>query len=1349
MVFEVHLLGLVHGYVGINFIRRRLSGLNGFVIQPLPHLIFRYFFLPVSISLCLLVLLLHAAPPTPEKSVTIVNQEAEDPSWKQRWDEARALVQQQKFTEAIDKYQEVLDKKPYIEEVKWELSNSYIEIEDYGQALVIIESLVETSPERIDYLVSGGEVALALGKTDLASRFFGRALALDPGGPASEDALLGLIASFTEQGKGELAIPLMEQLYQRGVLGQDFTLELGRHYARQNEYPRAAHYYSELVEAYQVEPAVRLEAADVFDKSGKSQAAAEQRELYLQTEPEDHEVRIKLADSYNEQKEVRKALPHMLFLLEKQVRREEYLLAVARIYLLSLGRTDRALQFFEQYREEFPDGTDVSSEIATLQLIVANDLLAIVENDGVWMLWRDLARLTPDRIGIYRAMADMLEQMGRGKENDLIEVLQIINIHEPEDFTVVAQLSDLFMKNKKYSDCLAFLDTTREHHQANGDYFLLRARCQEGSGLDLERLQSYEEYLQINPADETVRVKAIDLAGRLGLVDEMRKFSTGTNPKSTSQVTATQESLFDALLRNGLLVEAHDLYGQVVVPTIDAEQAARFSEELANAYLKSNRPFVAEQILRAYAATFPTNGYGYLLLAQHHLLRSDTVKAVRWLEALDRQLQSSKIVLDLKQKSRLVHLHLLLDQKQGKVGVHQRALAHLNTQLKANQIVGQDIEILIFAAGQYLLTNRYDQALTLIKRFQPKFKGEERLDSLRRVILHDKNKKTALFGPADLTALSYAEGLALTESLASLRRFPEAQILSEMLSSQFPRSLRAKAVLAQSAKLARDYPVALETYRSLVGEYGGEVHFRDQMLRLENMLGQPSSIFSLYSVSADETGRKNSIRSTIEAMDYPEAKLMWARALWSEDKWEEALDVYGLLDTELKRDLDRLIDLLQDRPELGGQVSDYLSGKDIFELSEQEFIDLLMSIDFIAVNLNREINKLSAEYYNYYRWGNIVDKEMTAKSSLKAREFYQAEIDYQKLFEEDDELIEPAYPDLATVYGRLGRDKEETELLATIKEKDLFYPELSKAAEKSIRRQQPFFALEGFYNEEEGRGGFKNITQKYLGVGLGVKPTLSQEIGFRFGRNEYGNSFSSTLAKSNYLLGNYAIQFGENTEGTFKLGFEDFDTDASSFLIYDVHIKSKLEQRVELFGVVTQNPVDDTIESLEDNIYRKELKLGLNLDYLFGLFFGFDLGFYDYNDSNEGERYNLWAAYRWFGERSSLDLTYSFLKLQNKIDNLSATAADSDDDGAGLSYWSPGDYWKHRVAALYKLELWPMGRLQSGSSSLSAMYALGYENEDNLVHEFEANIILEINQPFLVKGTFSTLVSDDYDNLKG
>ena len=1319
------------------------------MIEPLPKRLINYLILPVCISLCLLALLLHAAPPTSEKSITIVNQESEDPSWKKRWDEARSLAQQRKYTEAIAKYQEVLAEKPHIEEVKWELSKSYMAVADYGQALVIIESLVETTPNNIDYLVSGGEIASAMGRVDLASRFFGRVLALDPGGPVSEIALRGLISSFVEQGKKDLAIPLMEQLYQRGVLEQEYILELGRHYADKKFFAKAAYYYLDLVDNYKVAPPVRLEAAAVFDRSDQGQEAAVQRELYLQSDPDNYEERIKLTEYYNGQEEVRKALPHMLELLDNQVRREDYLLAVARIYLFSLGRTDRALQYFEQYREEFPGGTDVSSEIATLQLILANDLLAIVENDGVWMLWRDLARLTPDRIGIYRAMADMLEEMGREKEKDLIEVLQIINIHEPKDFSVVTKLSALYMKNNMYGDCLSFLENTREHHRNNAKYFLLRARCQHGGGFEFEELESYEEYLKIKPSDGIVAAKAVDLAGRMGLVERMRFFYETGSKKKVSQAAAVKYSYFRGLLRNGLIEEAHQLYRVIHEQNGDNDWARWLSMELSDAYHDSNRTFVAEQILRTFAAATPDRADGYLLLARYHLRREDSSSASVWLEALEKLEQSSQLSLDPGQKSIQVHLNLLRDGLVGKVGTHQMALSHLNSQLRSNKIVAEDVEILIFAVIQYLRTNRYDEALTLIRRFQQKFKGEERLESLRRIVMHDKNKKPALFTPADLEPLSYTERLALTSALIDLERYQEAQSLAEVLSSELPKSLRSRVLAARVAKSAKDYQTALALYRALADTISGEVYFRDQVVRIENLLGQPESIFSMFSVSADETGRKNRITIAIESMDYPEAKLMWARALWSIDKWEEALDVYALLDTELQRDMDRFIDLLQDRTELSDLVINYPAAQGNFDQADPEFINVLMSTEFVADNLNSQINRTSADYYNYYRWGTIVGKEMTAKSSLKAREFYQAEIDYRKLLEEDEELTEPVYPDLATVYGRLGMEKEETKVLETIKERSIYAPEHSLATELSIRRRQPFLALEGEYNREEGRDGFKNITQKYLGIGLEIKPTLSQEAGVRFGRNEYGNSFSSTLAKSNYMLGNYAIQFGENTEGSFRLGFEDFDTDGNSFLIYDARLKSSLEQRVKFFGVIKQEPVDDTIESLEDNIYRKDVQFGFNLDYLFGMFFGFDLSFYDYNDGNEGERYNLWAAYRWFGDRSMVDFTYSYLKLQNDIDNLSAATETIDGDDEGLSYWSPGDYWKHRLAALYKLELWPTGRLQSGTSSLTAMYALGYEKDDEVVHEFEANILLEINQPFLVKGTFSTVVSDDYDNLRG
>ncbi len=1333
----------------INHNQGRLSELSVLVIQPPSHRNFKYFLFSASIAFCFFALLLHAAPLESDKSITVVNQRAEDPLWKKRWDEARNLAQQQQFKEAISKYHEVLQEKPLIEEVKWELCKSYIAVEEYERALAILESLVESAPEKLEYLVSGGEVAQALGKADLSSKFFGRALALDPGGPLSEIALLGLIDSFTELGKKELTIPLLEQLYQRGVLESQQILELARHYSGQKNFDRAAHYYLELINNEKVEPTVRVEAAATFDKSGATEEAAVQRELYLQSNSEDTGERVKLADFYYEQGEMRKALPHMLELLDKEIRRKDYMLAVARIYLFSLGRTDRALHYFQQYRKEFPDGADVSSEISTLELILANDLLAIVENDGVWMLWRDLARVTPDRIGIYRAMADMLEEMGRGKERDLIEVLQIINSHEPKEFEIVAKISKLYMKNNLYGDCLSFLNRIEEHHLKNGNFFILRAQCEDGSGLDLERLRSFGDYLKIKPSDQSILREAIYLTGKLGLVDEMRSFYESAKKDATLQALEPKETFFFGLLDNELIDEAHEFYQAMADQDIEPKVLSRMSRELSSAYLKSNRPFVSEQILREFAVRHPLNADGYLLLAGYQILREDPLQAEVWLGALERKVQTATVKLDLSQKSVLFYLNLLQNKLLGGLDSYQKALSHLNTQLRSNRVVAEDVAILLFITDHYLQNNQYRDCLSLIKRFRPKFKGVEELESRYLIAARETKNHPALFDSGALAELSYREGFALSEALIRLQRFEEAQLISEALTAQLPQSIRAKTLLAQSAKSAGENLLALNIYQTLADSFGAEAHFRDQALRLESMLGEPQSIFSIFSVATDETGRKNGINQTIDSMDYPEAKLMWARALWSADKWEESLDVYGLLDTELRRNIDKLIDLLQRSPELSSRALHYLAENDILDLTEQELVDLLMSIDFVAANLELDINQISTEYYNHYRWSKIVDKEMTAKSSLRAREFYKAEIDYKKLLEEDDELTEPIYPDLATVYGRLGRHKQETELLETIQEKSIFYPDLSQATEKSIRRRQPNLSFDGMYKREEGRDGFKNITQKYLGGGLEIKPTLSQEAGVQFGRNEYGNSFASTLAKSNYLLGNYAIQFGDTTEGSVKLGFEDFETDGDSFLIYDLKLKGSLEQRVDLFGAIRQQPVDDTIDSLENNIYRQDVQIGLDLDYLFGMFFGFDLSFFDYNDGNEGERYYLWGGYRWFGDRSSVDLTYSYLKLQNEIDNQSAAAADNGDDSRGLSYWSPSDYWKHRLAALYKLELWPTGRLQSGTSSFSAMYAIGYETNDVLVNEFEANILLEIAQPFLVKGTFSTVISDDYDNLKG
>ena len=84
---------------------------------------------------------LQAAPLTPDKDIIIVNKQAEEPLWKKWWDAARMLAQEQRYDEAIEKYQAVLKQKPHIEEVSWELCKLYIAVEDYEQASILLDSL--------------------------------------------------------------------------------------------------------------------------------------------------------------------------------------------------------------------------------------------------------------------------------------------------------------------------------------------------------------------------------------------------------------------------------------------------------------------------------------------------------------------------------------------------------------------------------------------------------------------------------------------------------------------------------------------------------------------------------------------------------------------------------------------------------------------------------------------------------------------------------------------------------------------------------------------------------------------------------------------------------------------------------------------------------------------------------------------------------------------------------------------------------------------------------------------------------------------------------------------------------
>jgi len=1284
----------------------------------------------------------YAAPPTPDKNVTVVTPEQPIPAWKVLWDKARQLVQRRQIEAAIDMYLEVSELKPHIEEVKWELSRNYLELKKYDKALVILESLLEVSPQKIEYLVSAGEAALQMKKTESAARYFGKALALNPEGPLSEAAFIGMVEALRAEGDRTFTIPLMEQLFHRGGRDPAMLLELARFYRDKDDLVKGPFYFRELIGKYPVEDTVLLEAAAAMEQANLGDEAAGLRERYVGENQDDFEIREKLADYYLGSEQATKALPHMLYLLEHDINRDWYLLPVARTYLYDLGRSDRALHYYEQYAAEVPDGIDVSTEISGLQMIIADDLLAIVENAGALELWKDLADVAPDRIGIYRAMAEMLEDMGRTREDQLLEILEVIHVHEPDDIANIEKITGLYLKQGKIEECNNFLETALQQNGEHPELYLLHARCQALAHDDLGRLESYRSYLARNPEDTAIRARALELTGSLGLVDQLNSLYAASKKASNKKITNVDFVYVTELLRNGLARSAEEMLASIDLNKVDHHRRKQIAQSLADVDMRQNRPYKAEQNLRIFTALSEESSDGFLLLAELAIARKDISAAQFW----HRVLAEKGSALTPAQKSALFYQKLLVDQALTKIDVYRRAVQYLNARLKTNRVIAEDANILMFAAIHYLQTHRYQECAEMINRFRPKFNGVDKVTAGLLVALQGQVQTKRSWEEFSFANVSLAERIAVGRLLAQLGELESAlTVLTDVL-DEIPDSTRVQLLLAEIHLSLLAYSEADKIFAELSRRYGNETYPLEQQFRIDNLQGSVNSIFDAFTVVVDGTGRKNAIEARVPVLDYPEIKLMWARALWTEDKWEESLDVYGLLDSEMKREMDRMKQEIEtiSRERFEPLPAGFIDDGPRFD--DARNIGLIMSREFFAENSGSEIANTGSSYYDSYRWGTIINKEMTAKSSLKAKEFYQAEIDYEELFQEAADITEPVYSDLATVYGRLGRYQEETEIIEKIKETNLYYPDLEVVRDKNVRRRQPKISIEGTYLDQEGRGGSINLMEKSGGFGFQFEPTLYQEAGIMLEYSEYGRSESESIADSKTLYGTYQIQLTDFLEGTAKLGVEDFREYGDTYLLYDLLFTATLEKRVDVYGGIKQAPVYDTIESLLDYRYRSDVQLGFSLDYVLGMFFGFDLDFYNYNDDNEGEQYYLWSSYRWFGSRTSLDLTYSYLNLQHRFTNEMSI---EETQGIIIPYWSPGDYWRHQISASYRMELSPTGRLQSGTGHFTAKYGMGYEKGDSLLHEIDMNIFLEISPSFLVKGTLLSVLSDDYDKLDG
>jgi hypothetical protein len=264
-----------------------------------------------------------------------------------------------------------------------------------------------------------------------------------------------------------------------------------------------------------------------------------------------------------------------------------------------------------------------------------------------------------------------------------------------------------------------------------------------------------------------------------------------------------------------------------------------------------------------------------------------------------------------------------------------------------------------------------------------------------------------------------------------------------------------------------------------------------------------------------------------------------------------------------------------------------------------------------------------------------------------------------------------------------------------------------------------------------------------------MQPTIFQQFGLDAGWNNYKNVSDTDKLESLDLQVNYSILFNDYLEAGGAFGLEEMSTSGDSHLKYDVYAKGTSGESVEVHVGISQNLVTDNLDVLDSGVYARSYGAGLTVDPVPSVFVGFDFDVVKYSDSNEGKTFNVWSSYRFFTDTSKYDFTYRYKKIENSLVSEEVIPGTSADAHSFINYWSPGNYWRHMLSFEYRRELWPLGRFYSGTSWFSAMYGVGYESYESIVQMFEANIFLEINPIFLLKGTLTFDRAEGSDRSEG
>lgn len=1310
----------------------------------------------------------------PERSLELLDSNIVNiPPWSQEWQAARALVRNKNYKRAATMYAQLLKKKPELEAVRWEYCQILGLLRRYEEARDNIDTLLAFAPDRKEYRLFAGAIALHNGEFKKAALNFGMVLELASPGSLSLSAMQGLAESLRLQGKKELSLSLEEQQ----ILGQN-----AEHFSPQTEpLPLLRKGYDRLLDdALSLDDTAKVEWIVTHLSSLESLKDSQLRAvLSLLDNSETRSSALKLV--YQEfmrrfpgDQILRKQFISFLLLkeqyhkaLEQYDKAFEYskddllLLSAAELARGKANVPGKALGYYQRYLQRHPQDQIIQKEISSLHILLAKDFLAIVENDGINALWLDMEPLGQDRTEIFLQMAELLRARTRKESQHLAAVvLQFLVQNSITDKRIYLSLTDVYMQQENWDKALTALNNV-PLLQRQEIYYVKRAELAFKQQDELEMLDAYSHLLKLNPKREDIRQKAIVLAGALGLIEKAEEYfafySKGTahrNNVSPSQKNKNNEQkefqkkpqLSTLLLYLYFLGENRQFDSLQDVTSWAARlwdkepgKLVSIRIEEANALRRQGFFNLADQILREQLNRKVSQDAVFFALANNAADRGRKSEMELWLAFLASNTFSETRVYS---KDVTSILHSLIRVR---YALRRQVPERAENLLKNIPISTQQITSIAAEEGEV------QRAVAEICQLSEIISAQELRPYCR---LHNESPLTP-WGNAP--QISFAVQKKTPELLSShvfrgkqqvLRKaYDDAQKTLEPVHKQIPTSFLTTVLLAEVAAGQNRYSEAEKIIQSLNGDLGTRCQ---EEIRLTSSAGKHQQALShFYNYYGDIDGGEDPVLAVrLFTGNQPKEAVLLARLLWNAEKFQEALSVYqAILSVPVTEEV-----LTYYKQRMKGdfpgvsQEKSFWSFLSIIRFSKEEqtkTLNALLSPHLLVENAGNSVGVMLAGNSLLLSLQKRLVQEYDARIASYEKRYHYAEKSYKNLLEEEHSL--DALTDLVTIYERMGKYQKEAKVYRDIEQSGKLSPVLEESMERNLQKIAPFAMVDFSLSKKKNLHRYQDIEKTGLKTSFSYLLDLDRFINFHYKNVRYSSHNGEKKTGANCIGGDIFWQFDNILEFSGGMGVDKQNSAGDTTLLYYGRLESQLDDLVTGFVEFSRSQIDDTVDSFDENLTTKTLHTGLTFETAVGVRFGTDFQYNMRSDDNNGKEIHGFLAYSFFFDESQVEFSYDAFYQNNdkknpeyKNDNKELILT-----GGPISYWSPDSYSQHRLGGRFQYDFGVFATEHSFQSEkknswlknsfVAVELGIGLEDEEEYVYSADFDISLEINSHCLLK----------------